>query len=92
MSFIESEVIAAIAEQAHITGIGLERSMPLADLGLDSLDYVCIVEDLEERLAVRIPESAAPETVGDFIEMLGKLIYDPDYISGELSVRALGGD
>lgn len=49
----------------------ITREMPLADLGLDSLDIVELQMHFEETYSVEVPDpTEAIETVGDLIDHL----------------------
>jgi len=60
-------------------GLGIEEETDLvADLGLDSLKVMKIVESVEDRLDISIPLNMLPEvrTVKDFALQIQKLIGD----------------
>jgi acyl carrier protein len=75
MSDIASDVIAIIAKKKRVDKPTVELSDRLADLGLESLDAVEMVFDLEEKFDIVIPFNANAtanthtvfETVGDVV-------------------------
>ena len=61
------------------TGIAAEKITPTSrfqDLGLDSLDALSLINDLEEEYGIKIPnqEVLKIKTVGEAVESLGKRI------------------
>jgi acyl carrier protein len=69
-------VIAALAEVKHIAPEGITADSTFAELGVDSLDAITLLFELENRLAIVIPDEAArsARSVRDVIEGLRTLI------------------
>jgi len=69
-------VVSALAEVKHVPPerIGLDTS--LADLGMDSLDTITMLFELETRLDISIPDDAAKSvrTVGDVVDGVRRLV------------------
>ena len=82
MADVESRVLDIIAEKAKADRASLTRATPLADLALDSMDFVEVVFDLEEAFDISIPFSANStdasganfQTVGDVVDQVVKLV------------------
>lgn len=82
MADVESKVLDLIAEKAGADRATLTRDTPLADLALDSMDFVEVVFDLEEAFDISIPFSANStdpsgatfRTVGDVIDQVSSLV------------------
>lgn len=81
MSDIAGDVIAIIAKKKRVDKPTVELSDKLVDLGLESLDAVEMIFDLEEKFDVQIPYNANTnnprtefETVGDVVAAVEKLI------------------
>ena len=72
-------VIMAIAKQKGLdaSGIGLNSSLP--ELGVNSLDAISIVYDIEDRFDIEVPNAmlADLETVRDIVDKLATLITVP---------------
>ena len=72
-------VIMAIAKQKGLdaSGIGLNSSLP--ELGVNSLDAISIVYDIEDRFDIEVPNAmlADLETVRDIVDKLSTLITVP---------------
>lgn len=65
-----------IADAAHVSTHGLSDSNNLVfDLGLDSLDVLNLVMDLEDEFGITIPQARINElkTVGDFVSVVDDL-------------------
>jgi len=58
MTDVASDVIAIIAKKARIEPAKIELSDRLEDLGLQSLDAVEMIFDLEEKFDIEIPYNA----------------------------------
>ena len=73
------ELLALFREVAealeHRTFPDLTSDSPIADLGIDSLSVMQIVGELEDRLAIMIPEErlVAVTTVGDLLRVVESL-------------------
>jgi acyl carrier protein len=81
MSDVAGDVIAIIAKKKRVEKPTVELSDKLLDLGLESLDAVEMIFDLEEKFDVQIPYNANTnnprtefETVGDVVAAVEKLI------------------
>lgn len=81
MSDVAGDVIAIIAKKKRVDKPTVELSDKLVDLGLESLDAVEMIFDLEEKFDVQIPYNANTnnprtefETVGDVVAAVEKLI------------------
>jgi acyl carrier protein len=72
-------VIMAIAKQKGLdaSGIGLNSSLP--ELGVNSLDAISIVYDIEDRFDIEVPNEmlADLESVRDIVDKLSTLITVP---------------
>jgi acyl carrier protein len=74
MDDVANEVIAIIAKKKRVEKPNVEISDRLEDLGLESLDAVEMIFDLEEKFDIQIPYNANTnnprtefETVGDVV-------------------------
>jgi acyl carrier protein len=69
-------VLAAIAEVRHTSPEEIDPDATLADLGLDSLDTVTMLFELETRLEITIPDDAAKSvrTVQDVVDGVRRLV------------------
>lgn len=81
MSDVAGDVIAIIAKKKRVDKPTVELTDKLVDLGLESLDAVEMIFDLEEKFDVQIPYNANTnnprtefETVGDVVAAVEKLI------------------
>jgi acyl carrier protein len=81
MGDVASDVIAIIAKKKRVEKPTVEMSDRLEDLGLESLDAVEMIFDLEEKFDIQIPYNAntndpqaAFETVGDVVKAVEKLV------------------
>ena len=81
MSDVASDVIAIIAKKKRVNKPNVELSDRLDDLGLESLDAVELIFDLEEEFDILIPFNANAndlltnfDTVGDVINSIEKLV------------------
>lgn len=81
MSDVASDVIAIIAKKKRVNKPNVELSDRLDDLGLESLDAVELIFDLEEKFDIQIPFNANAsdlltnfDTVGDVINSIEKLV------------------
>ena len=72
-------VLSAIAEVKHVAPETIDLDAPLADLGLDSLDTVTMLFELETRLDIAIPDEAAKSvrTVRDVVDGVRRLVESP---------------
>jgi acyl carrier protein len=81
MSDVASDVIAIIAEKKRVDKPNVELSDRLEDLGLESLDAVEMIFDLEEKFDIQIPYNANIDnprtefdTVGDVVNAIENLV------------------
>jgi len=81
MSDVASDVIAIIAKKKRVEQPHVELSDRLEDLGLQSLDAVEMIFDLEEKFDIQIPYNANVdnprtefETVGDVVKAVEALV------------------
>ena len=81
MSDVASEVIAIIAKKKRVDKPNVELSDRLDDLGLESLDAVEMIFDLEEKFNIEIPYNANTNnsstefgTVGDVVKAIQQLV------------------
>ena len=67
----DDTVLAALAAELDRPAAELVPAARLADLGVDSLDFVRLVQAVEEAAGVRLDdkEAAAVETVGDLLAL-----------------------
>ena len=68
-------VVAAVAEVKHVPPETIDLDASLTDLGLDSLDTISMLFELENRLDISIPEDAAKSvrTVRDVVDGIRRL-------------------
>jgi acyl carrier protein len=81
MSDVATDVIAIIAQKKRVDKPSVELSDRLEDLGLESLDAVEMIFDLEEKFDIQIPYNANTsnpraeyETVGDVVDAVKNLV------------------
>ena len=81
MSDVTSDVIDIITKKKRVDKPNVELSDRLEDLGLESLDAVEMIFDLEEKFDITIPYNAntnSPraefDTVGDVVKLIQKLV------------------
>jgi acyl carrier protein len=81
MSDVANDVIAIIAKKKRVAKPNVELSDRLEDLGLESLDAVELIFDLEEKFDVTIPYNANTsnsrtefDTVGDVVKSIEQLV------------------
>ncbi len=81
MSDVASDVIAIVANKKRVDKPTVELTDRLADLGLQSLDAVEMIFDLEEKFDIEIPYNANTnnprtefDTVGDVVNAIEKLV------------------
>jgi acyl carrier protein len=81
MSDVADGVIAVITKKKRVEKPTVELSDKLLDLGLESLDAVEMIFDLEEKFDIQIPYNANTnnprtefETVGDVVAAVEKLV------------------
>ncbi len=81
MSDVASEVIKIVTKKKRVDKPIVELSDRLEDLGLESLDAVELIFDLEEKFDIEIPYNANTnnprtefETVADVVSAIEKLV------------------
>jgi acyl carrier protein len=81
MSGVAGGVIEIIAKKKRVAKPTVDLSDRLADLGVESLDAVEMIFDLEEKFDIEIPYNANTnnprtefETVGDVVSAVEKLV------------------
>jgi acyl carrier protein len=81
MNDVASDVIAIIAKKKRVEKPTVEITDRLEDLGLESLDAVEMIFDLEEKFDIQIPYNANTsnprtefDTVGDVVNAVQKLV------------------
>ena len=81
MADVTNDVIAIIAKKKRVDKPNVELTDRLEDLGLESLDAVEMIFDLEEKFDIEISYNANTnnprsefETVGDVVKMIQKLV------------------
>jgi len=81
MSDVTNDVIAIIAKKKRVDKPTVELTDRLEDLGLESLDAVEMIFDLEEKFDIEISYNANTnnprsefETVGDVVKLIQKLV------------------
>jgi len=81
MSDVTSDAIAIIAKKKRVAKPTVEVTDRLEDLGLESLDAIEMIFDLEEKFDIQIPYNANTdnprtefETVGDVVKAVEKLV------------------
>jgi acyl carrier protein len=68
----ENELLDIIATEAIVDRATLKRESPLADLGIQSLDVVSVLFEIEERWGVTIDEEDLPRmaNLGEVLDYL----------------------
>ena len=81
MSDIAGDVIAIVAKKKRVDKPTVELGDRLQDLGLESLDSVEMIFDLEEKFDIEIPYNANTnnprtefDTVGDVVKAIETLV------------------
>jgi len=81
MTDVASDVIAIIAKKKRVDKPNVELTDRLEDLGLESLDAVEMIFDIEEKFDISIPYNANTnnprtefDTVGDIVKAIEKLV------------------
>lgn len=72
MAATENELLDIIATEAIVDRATLKRESPLADLGIQSLDVVSVLFEIEERWGVTIDEEDLPRmaNLGEVLDYL----------------------
>lgn len=81
---VESKVIEAVAKVAKRKTEDIRLQSSFEQLGMDSLDRVCLIFELEQAFDISIPEEAVQgiETVGDVVNRLGESLSGPSPAPG----------
>ena len=66
-------IVKILQEQDGLDDVDITPETKLSDLGLDSLAVVEAVMACEDEFGIEVDADAAPETVGDFVDMVEKL-------------------
>jgi acyl carrier protein len=68
---IERAVMAAVVAAAKTQTDGIGPQSSFRDLGIDSLEFIVVVQAVEEALGILLPDeqTAMASTVGDLIEI-----------------------
>lgn len=79
MSDVASDVVAIIQKKARVERPKIELTDRLEELGLESLDAVEMIFDLEEKFDVQIPYNANNprtefDTVGEVVRAIQELV------------------
>ena len=67
---IQEKVIAALANQLNIDSEEIKLDSTFEGLGLDSLDTVELIMELEEDLGIEMEADEKVETVGEFVNLI----------------------
>jgi len=72
-------VIMAISKQKGLDSSGIDLNASLSELGVNSLDAISIVYDIEDRFDIEVPNEMLAEltTVRDIVDKLSTLIPAP---------------
>ena len=77
---IESRVIGIVATSKSLDPATISRSTTMEELGLDSLDGMSMIFDLENEFDVEIPDDAAEQasTIGDLADEVRRLLAEKE--------------
>jgi len=80
MASAADDIIEMITDRtSHIGGSTLQLSEPLDNLGLDSLQVVELIFDIEEKFNINIPVNAnmdiESKTIEDLIQVVDQLVF-----------------
>ncbi|WP_154026309.1 acyl carrier protein [Olsenella uli] len=67
-------IVKILQEQDGLEDVEITNDTKLSDLGLDSLAVVEAVMACEDEFGIEVDADASPETVGDFVDMVEKLL------------------
>jgi acyl carrier protein len=75
-SEIEQKLIEIVRAKTHIADDKLSRTVLLADAGIDSLEALNILFDVEEAFDIAIPDESARSirTFGDMVDVVAGLV------------------
>ena len=81
---IRTELIAVLEKQAQTGATITDGSGLVADLGLDSLGYMEVLADLEDKFKLHIPDDVLREveTVGDVVAQIEKRLQAEGRLEG----------
>ena len=67
----DSELFDLIAKEALIDRARLKRDLPLEDVGIESLDMISIMFEVEERYGVQVEDDEVRgcKTLGDMLDL-----------------------
>ena len=72
------DIVAMITDRSKHTGGALQLSESLDNLGLDSMEVVSLIFDIEEKFDIQIPLNAnmdiESKTVADLIQAVDQLV------------------
>lgn len=87
---IEERVLKVVAQEGHRQLSEEQLDKSFEELGLDSLDKVCILFGLEQEFDVTIPEDEARQvtSVRQIVERLSRWMASPGAPSGVPEARA----
>lgn len=78
MASAADDIIEMITNRTSNIGSPLQLSEPLDNLGLDSMEVVTLIFDIEEKFSIDIPVNAnmdiESKTVGDLIQAVDQLV------------------
>lgn len=79
MADVAAEVVALIANKIRVERPKIELTDKLEDLGIESIDAVELIFDIEEKFDVQVPYNANNprtefETVGDVVHAVQELV------------------
>ena len=80
MVSVADDIVEMITERTSHTGGTLELSESLDNLGLDSMEVVSLIFDIEEKFNIQIPINAnmdiESKTLADLIQAVDRLVAD----------------
>jgi len=78
MASAADDIVEMITNRTSNGGSPLQLSEPLDNLGLDSMEVVTLIFDIEEKFNINIPVNAnmdiESKTVGDLIQAVDQLV------------------
>jgi acyl carrier protein len=78
MASTADDIVEMIARKSRHGGRALQLSEPLENLGLDSMEVVSLIFDIEEKFNIEIPINAnidiQAKTLGDLIQTVDELV------------------
>ena len=80
MVSVADDIVEMITERTSHTGGTLDLSESLDNLGLDSMEVVALIFDIEEKFNIQIPINAnmdiESKTLADLIQAVDRLVAD----------------